>query len=137
MGLTVVDAGVIIGFLDRSDAHHASSHRSLSDALVRNDRVVLPASAFAEVLVGPSRRGATAVATVRQLIDRVPIEIEPLDEGVAAAAAELRARHAGLRLPDALVLATAHVLDADLLVTTDRKWPSRSKLGLRATITKL
>jgi predicted nucleic acid-binding protein len=137
MGLTVVDAGVLIGFLDRSDAHHASSHRSLSEALVRNDRVVLPACAFAEVLVGPSRRGAAAVATVRRLIDRVPIEIGPVDEGIAAAAAELRARHTALRLPDALVLATAQVLDADVLVTTDRKWPPRGKLGLRATITKL
>ena len=53
------------------------------------------------------------------------------------AAAQLRARHPALKLPDALVVATAVTLDADHLVTTDRKWPSRSRLGLRAIITKI
>jgi predicted nucleic acid-binding protein len=30
----------------------------------------------------------------------------------------------GLRLPDALVVATAIVVDADRLLTTDARWPS-------------
>lgn len=137
MGVTVVDAGVLIGFLDGDDAHHAAAHRALADALERNDRLVLPGSAFAEALVGPSRSGAAAVATVRQLIERVPLEIAPLDDTVAIAAADLRARHRSLKLPDALVIATAIVLDADWLLTTDRSWPARDALRLRATITVL
>jgi len=137
MGLTVLDAGVLIGFLDRNDAHHGSAHRALHEALERGDRLVLPASAYAETLVGPSRRGAAAVATVRQLLDRVPIDVEPLEPDVAVTAAAIRARHPTLKLPDALVIATAGELDADLLITTDRRWPTRNKLGLRATIAKL
>lgn len=137
MGVTVVDAGVLIGFLDSADAHHASAHRALGEALRRGDRMVLPGSALAEVLVGPSRHGAQAVATVRELIARVPFEVGPLDEPVAVAAADLRARHKSLRLPDALVIATAVVRDADVVLTTDRRWPTRSKLGLRGVIAEL
>ncbi len=137
MGLTVLDAGVLIGFLDRSDAHHQKAYRALDESLERNDGIVLPASAFAEMLVGPSRRGPEEVATVRRLIERLAIEVAPLDADVAANAAGLRARHRSLKLPDALVIATAIVVDADLLITTDRKWPTRTRLGLRATVIKL
>jgi predicted nucleic acid-binding protein len=56
MGLTVLDAGVLIGFLDGRDAHHAGAHRLLTASLAANDTLALPASALAEVLVGPSRR---------------------------------------------------------------------------------
>lgn len=134
MGVTVVDAGVIIGLLDADDAHHASAETALRDAGDRNDTTVLPASALAEVLVGPWRAGPSAVEAVRHLIDRLPIGIQPLDTEIALAAAESRARHRSLKLPDAMVIATASHLDADHLVTTDRRWPSRSELGLRASI---
>ncbi|HXH56327.1 type II toxin-antitoxin system VapC family toxin [Iamia sp.] len=137
MGLTVLDAGVLIGFLDRNDTHHESARRALDGALDRNDRLVVPASALAETLVGPSRRGADAVATVRRLLERVPIDVAPLDRDVATVAAALRARHRALKLPNALVIATTDTLDADLLVTTDRRWPPRSRLGLRAMIARL
>lgn len=137
MGLTVLDAGVIIGFLDADDTHHAAAHAALGDALDRRDRLVLPASAFAEVMVGPSRRGPTAVAVVRELVARVPIDIEPLDEEIAVAAAGIRGRHRSLKLPDALVIATAGHLMADHVITTDRGWPSRSKLGLTASMQRI
>jgi predicted nucleic acid-binding protein len=134
MGLTVFDAGVLIGFLDASDAHHAATRQALTDARDRGDRIVMPASALAEALVGPARRGASAIAAVQNLVARLPIEIAPLDETVAVAAAQLRARHAALKLPDALVIATASTLGADTLVTTDRRWPSRTRLGLTGRI---
>ncbi len=137
MGVTVVDAGVIIGFLDANDAHHSTAHRALGDARSRNDRIVLPASAFAEILVGPARRGVDAVAAVRGLVDRVPLAVEPLDAEIAVVAAAIRARHPSLKLPDALVIATASHIDADHLVTTDRGWPTRAKLRLRASISEI
>jgi predicted nucleic acid-binding protein len=137
MGLTVLDAGVLIGFLDANDAHHTASHNALSDARSRNDRLVLPASAFAEILVGPSRKDTAAVTAVRDLVDRVPLDVEPLEAEIAVAAAAIRARHRSLKLPDALVIATAGHLDADHLITTDQGWPSRSKLKLRASISEI
>ncbi len=137
MGLTVFDAGVLIGFLDRRDGHHVEARQALADAVERGDRLVLPASAYAETIVAPSRKGVEAVDTVRQLIDRTPIDVVPLDRDIAEAGATFRAQHAGLKLPDALVIATAAILDADELVTTDRRWPSRANLGLSADITVL
>lgn len=137
MGLTVLDAGVIIGFLDANDTHHLAAHAALDAARSRNDRLVLPASAYAEIMVGPSRSGTAAVATVRRLVERLPVAVEPLDAEIALLAAAIRARHRSLKLPDALVIATASHLDADHLITTDRKWPPRSKLKLRTTISEI
>jgi predicted nucleic acid-binding protein len=134
MGLTVVDAGPLIGFLDADDAHHQGARRALREAGERVDRLVVPASALAEILVGPSRRGDDAVAHVRSFVERVPIEVAVLDEDVAVAAAAIRAEHPSTKLPDALVIATAVVLEADRLVTTDRRWPPPSSLGLRAVV---
>jgi predicted nucleic acid-binding protein len=137
MGLTVIDAGVFIGFNNREDPHHMQSHRALVDARDRRDRVCIPVSALAESLVSPARAGDQAVEDVWDTLDRIPIDVIPLDAEVAMATADLRARHRGLKLPDAMVVATAAVSDADHLVTTDRGWPSRKTLGLRAQIHQL
>ena len=137
MALSHLDAGVIIGFLDRGDAHHPAAHAALSHAQQRRDRLAMASTAFAECLVGPSRRGEAAVATVRDLFDRLPISIIPLQPDTAVVAAQLRARHPALRLPDAIVMATAIVDGADELVTTDRRWPSAKALKLKATLRHL
>jgi predicted nucleic acid-binding protein len=137
MGLIHLDAGVVIGFLDADDAHHQAAAQALAASLRSGDRLAVAASAFAECLVGPSRRGERAVATVNDLFERLPIDIVDLDADIARRAATLRAKHASLRLPDALVLATASESSADHLITTDRRWPIARKLGLALAITVL
>jgi len=134
MGLTVVDAGVVIGLLDRSDTHHSSAVSALGDAGDRGDRLMVPMSALAEVLIGPARKGVHAVEVVLEFIARVPMQVVPLDQPIALAAAALRARHRSVKLPDAFVVATASVLAADRLLTTDRRWPTAGRLGLSSTI---
>jgi predicted nucleic acid-binding protein len=125
MGLTVLDAGVVIAILDASDVHHASAAEVVTGARERGDALVLPASAYAECLVSPYPRGLEAVAVVDAFVDALPARVEPASRAIASAAAELRARHGGaLRLPDALVVATALVLGADRLITTDAGWPN-------------
>ena len=137
MGLIHIDAGVIIGFLDASDAHHKKSRETLARVVQHGDVLALAASAFAETLVGPARRGEAAIHAVRNLVDRLPIAIIPLDVDIATAAARLRATHRALRLPDALVIATAIERAADQLLTTDRKWPNAKALNFTGTITRL
>lgn len=137
MGLIHLDAGVVIGFLDASDAHHEPASRALTEAVGSGDRLALAASAFAECLVGPWRRGRRAVDIVDELVDRLPIEIVDLDADIARAAARIRAEHTSVRLPDALVIATAAHAPADRLLTTDRRWPTARRLGLTTTITTL
>jgi len=134
MALTVVDAGVLIGFLDRNDPHHRAAADALAATVDRGDRMAVPSSALAEMLVGPSRQGPHSVAAVLHLIERVPFEIAPLDKDVAVAAAALRAQHRAIKLPDALVLATARVIGADVLLTTDRGWPTPRRLAIGFSI---
>ncbi len=124
MALTVLDAGIVIAALDASDAHHGASVQALREARESGDALVVPASAYAEALVGPSRRGADAVATVDAFLDAMPAAVEPASREIARTAAALRAKHGHrLRLPDALVLATAVVVAADRVLTTDGGWP--------------
>ena len=137
MGLIHLDAGVVIGFLDADDAHHRSASRALAEFVKAGDHLAMSASAFAECLVGPSRRGPGAVDTVEQLFARLPVRVVELDAGIARLAAALRARHTALRLPDALVIATATNDRAERLVTTDRKWPTARRMGAAFPITHL
>jgi predicted nucleic acid-binding protein len=114
VALTVLDAGVVIALLDANDAHHLSAKESLRECWERHDDLVVPASAYAEMLVDPYRHGEDAVATVDSLLDSLPARIEPISRSIAAQAARLRAEHNALRLPDALVIATAIAENADL-----------------------
>ncbi len=124
MGLIVLNAGVVIAVLDASDVHHATAMQALADAQDAGDGFVLPASAYAECLVSPSRSGPEAVATVDQFLDALPARVEPATRAIGRVAASLRAAHGpGLRLSDALVVATAVVLAAERIITTDARWP--------------
>lgn len=127
MALTVLDAGVVIAVLEATDVHHEAARAALAGAAADGDRFVLPVSAYAEVMVGPNRRGSEAVATVDGFVDALPATVEPATRAIAASAAALRSAHPRLRLPDALVVATASSIRADRILTTDAGWP---KLGV-------
>lgn len=138
MGLTVIDAGVLIGFFDDSDAHHLGAKRELANARQRGDQIAVPASALAEALVSPVRAGESSITAIREFIERLPLVVVELDSEIAVVAARLRARHGQkLKLPDALVVATAIHHGADVLVTTDGGWPTKSKLGFEGILIRL
>jgi PIN domain nuclease of toxin-antitoxin system len=125
VALVVLDASVIIAFLDSNDAHHGAAVAAVAAA--RDDDIVLPASAYAEVLVGPYGRGSSAVRKVEEFITDLGMRIEPLTREMASRAARLRAKGPRIGLPDALVLATGDVLGAGRVLTADRAWPAISK----------
>ena len=137
MGLSHLDAGVIIGFLDSVDTHHAAATASLTRALDNGDHIAMAASALAECLIGPARRGEQPIEIVNDIFDRLPIEIVDLGRTIANEAARLRARHRSLRLPDALVIATSITSGADRLVTTDARWPTRRQLRVEFEIVRI
>lgn len=118
MALIVVDASVLIAHLDPADTVHAHA----TEALLAHaaDDLRLPASAYAETLVDPARRGRLDEA--RERIASLQLEIVPIDSQLAEHAARLRARERSIRLPDALVLACGEELDADEILTADRRW---------------
>lgn len=124
MALSVLDAGVVIGLLDADDPHHHAAREAIRVAVERGDTLSVPASAYAECQVAPARRGRESMRVIDELLADLAAEVEPITRQVAARAAQLRARHGRrLRLPDALVLATAIHLRADRVLTTDAGWP--------------
>lgn len=118
MALIVLDASVVIAHLDRTDALHDAATKALVEYAAEDLR--LPASAYAESLVDPARRGRLDDA--RDALRALQLEIIPIDRPVAERAATLRAHERGLRLPDALVLACGELLQADAILTADHRW---------------
>lgn len=124
MALTVTDAGVLIAVLDAGDVHHQAASDAVRAARARGDRIVVPASAYAEAMVRPSATGPAAQDRLDRFLDDLAVTVEPATRAIGRRAAELRAVHGKrLRLPDTLVLATAAALDASRVLTTDAGWP--------------
>jgi len=136
MGLIVLDTGPLIAVLDGDDTHHVAAIAALAGARDSGDPMILPASSYAELLVGPTRRGPDAVAVVDDFLVEIPTTVEALTPEISRIAARLRGG-TGLRLPDALVIATAIHVGSRELITTDRRWPSARSLGYGGVISVL
>jgi predicted nucleic acid-binding protein len=108
-----LDASVLIGLLDSADAHHERAIEDVEAADRAGRQLLLPASAYSETLVAFAR--ARRIDDARAAIAAMGITIVSLTETIAERAAELRARHGHLRLPDAIILATSRELSASLL----------------------
>jgi len=125
VALVVLDASVVIAFLDPDDALHESAVDALAEH--QHDDLVASASVYAEILVGPFRKGAQAVAAVEAFLEDFAVRIEPITPPIARAAARLRGGSKRVRLPDALVLATADEVGADAVLTGDDSWAKISR----------
>ena len=118
MGIALLDTSVVIGALNRDDALHQAASQAIR---VERDRHALAISAlsYAEILVGPLRAGGRAVKVIERFAAQV--RIVELSPAIARLAAELRATR-GLKLPDAVIVATGLRLEADVLMTADARW---------------
>ena len=100
--MIVLDANVLIGFLDATDSHHAEC----VDLLERRfaDGFAASVLTVAEALVHPTRvdRQDAAVAA----LDKIGVRVIPLDASDAVALARVRNGYR-LRMPDAVALHTA------------------------------
>lgn len=112
--MIVLDAGVLIGFLDASDAHHAAAANLMEQN--PSGYLVHPLTA-AEVLVGPAKRGVAE--RVWHDLRGVGVDVAILGPDEPLVLARLRARW-GLKMPDTCVLATAERADVPL-ATFDRQ----------------
>lgn len=104
MGVVVFDSDVLIGFLNRDDAHHQEAVESVRSSMVSGSRRLLCAVNYAEIMVGPIRAGTHEL--VDQMLVQFNIETIIVDMDLAKRAAAVRAR-TNLKLPDAFALATA------------------------------
>ena len=113
MEALILDASVLIGLLDTADVHHDRSIDDVEAADRKGQQLLLPASAYSETLVAFAR--ARRLDEARRAIAAMGVTVVSLTDTIAERAAELRARHDRLRLPDAIVLATAQELGGRLL----------------------
>jgi predicted nucleic acid-binding protein len=131
-GRLVLDASVLIAATEPSDAHHPEAAQIMT-AAAPGAMFVHPLT-LAEVLVGGVRTGAgqelRAPVAAAGGVTASGDAADPLD--IAAV------RHAaGLRLPDAVVLATAQVLDASLATFDVRLARAARDLGISVEPSRL
>ena len=126
MGLALLDTSIVIGALNRHDALHEAASRAVRAERERH-ALAISALTYAEILVGPLRAGARAVAVVERFAAQV--RIVDLSPDIARLAAELRAAR-GLKLPDAVIVATGLRLGADVIMTADARWKGIEKVAV-------
>lgn len=108
-GAVYLDANILI-YAVEDTAGRGASLRPLFDRVDRGEvHAVTSELTEAEVLVKPIRDGAAALRLqYEELLDPAgPLAIAPVSRAVLIRAAELRAAHPPLKLPDAIHSATA------------------------------
>jgi predicted nucleic acid-binding protein len=101
---------------------------ALAEAWERGEDVLVPSIVYAEALVRSLERGGKTLERAEEFF--ATQTIVPLDRAKAREAARLRGLHPRwLRMPDALVLATGLLRDANIL-TGDSRWARVSPLAL-------
>lgn len=123
--MIVLDADVLIGYLDRADAHHESA-RSVLRSLAGED-VAASTITLAESITGPVHRGAGDQAAA--ILDDIGVDEISLPPGAARRLAELRVA-TGLKLPDCVVLHAAEVRGARIASFDQRLRRSAAALGV-------
>jgi predicted nucleic acid-binding protein len=113
-----LDADVLIGALDGSDAHHAHARELFTRWREQDDSALISVINLSEVLIAPAAdqrrlRAARAAITARRVSVHSPTEAIGVD------AARLRGRHP-ISLPGAYLLATARHT-ASTAVSFDRR----------------
>jgi len=98
----VLDASVIIAFLDSDDAHHLLAEKIF--AAVVDETLVANSLTMAEVLVGPIRGGTADVA--RRALEDLDIQELPFPVNTAVKLATIRVS-TSLKMPDCCVLLAA------------------------------
>ena len=122
MALIVLDASVLIAFLDPNDELHERSRAALQEHDVVDGEWVVPTTVCAELLVGAHRTSKRAVEIVNSFIDEGVDRVEPMTLAIARGAARIRAEHTRLSLADAFVIATGEEIEADAVLTSDLAW---------------
>ena len=157
MGLALLDTSIVIAALNRDDTLHRAAGQALRAERDRH-ALAISALTYAEILVGPLRVGGDAVQVVERfaaqlrIIDLTPdiarlaaelraggravevverfaaqVRIADLSPDIARRAAELRASR-GLKLPDAVIVATGLGLGAVVILTADARWKGIEKV---------
>ena len=125
--MIVLDASVLIAYLDAEDAHHDAAESLLAREI--DDEFAADPLTLAEVLVGPTRAGH--LDTARGALRALDIGEVPFPPDTSVRLARLRAE-TGLRLPDCCVLLAGQDAAARIAAFDDRLVLAAEALGLVA-----
>jgi predicted nucleic acid-binding protein len=132
----LIDTSTILSYLSGSEPASATATRLFDDFLATGrDRGAISTVSVGEILVRPFQAGPAAVAIAEGFLGHfADLDLIDIDYPIAREAARIRAT-TGLRMPDALILATALVRDVDLLCTNDRGQAlAADRLGIDARL---
>jgi len=118
VGALILDASVLIALLDSEDSHHEAAVEAVERDDLAARELITPASAYSAAVVAFAR--ADRLDEARNAIAGMGISVTPMTTEIAERAASLRAQHETLRLPDAIVLATALDLEGELMTYDHR-----------------
>jgi toxin FitB len=116
--IVVLDADVLIGALDASDAHHIRAREHFEAWRAAEHQRLVSLVNLTEVLIAPAARPA-ALNGAREAIAALGVSTHAPNEAVAVDAARLRGEYP-ISLADAYALATARHVGGQL-VSFDRK----------------
>ncbi len=113
--MIVLDASVLIAYLDSEDAHHHRAEALLAREI--DDEFVINSLTLAEVLVVPARENR--VDEVEATLDELEVQERCFPIGAGATLARIRA-DTKLKMPDCCVLLTTEEVKARLACFDDR-----------------
>lgn len=123
--MIVLDASVLIAYLDGRDEHHGRAEALLSREI--DDDFAASCVTLAETLVAPAWSGR--LDTARETLRALEIRELPLPAGASVMLAELRA-HTNLKMRDCSVLLAAAEADARIASFDDRRLTVAASRGL-------
>jgi predicted nucleic acid-binding protein len=126
-GVIVLDASVLIAYLDAEDAQHRRAESLLAREI--DDEFVANPLTLAEVLVGPCRTGRLEAA--RLALRELEVAERPFPTDTSVRLAQLCA-DTGLRMPDCCVLLAAQDTSARVAAFDERLLRGAEDLGLVA-----
>ncbi|MEU4534466.1 PIN domain-containing protein [Streptosporangium sp. NPDC023825] len=124
MPTVMLDTNVIVGLLDPDDALHSQARDAVRRWEDKMASFAISVITWGELRVGAIRKGVAAERMLEAFRAAVIDRIVGVDEATAESAALLRAADLTIRVPDALIIATAREAKADVLLTADRKFPA-------------
>lgn len=118
--LVAIDANVIVIALTGKPMLRALARQWLGALEAQDAQIVTSALSQLECFVRPHRlANASELSLFRSFFDGV-VSV-PIEDEVLRLAAQIRAGSRAFRTPDAIHLATAEVIQADLFLTADRR----------------
>jgi predicted nucleic acid-binding protein len=132
----LIDTSVALAYLSGTEPTSPVATQLFDDHLANGrESGALSMVTVGEILVRPFRAGPEAVAVAEGFLRHFAgLQLVDVDYAIAREAARIRAS-TDLRMPDALIVASALAIAADRLVTNDRRLATAAeRLGIGACV---